>query len=236
MSDVILAIETSGKVCSAAIATLDGNVVAEYNINIGNKHDKFCAELCRRLLTDNDVAIPSNINTNISLPANYTLAAVAVSIGPGSFTGLRIGVAIAKGLCFDGTIKLCAVPTLSAIAQNVSKYLSVSSCTRPDIVAVIPSHSNLCYYQVFNGDDAQPLTDVVLDNIDAIRKNVEERFGIIVSNHPISAFAEHNLYPNCFRSISAAAVAEYAAKQYSEGIFADATTLIPMYMQDFIPS
>ncbi len=64
-------------------------------------------------------------------------------IGPGSFTGLRIGAAIAKALCFEGKPKLISVPTLSALANSAIKY-SVN-ITAEKIIAAVPSHKNLIY-------------------------------------------------------------------------------------------
>jgi len=142
----ILAIETSGKICSVALTELAPgiitpdkivcNPIAEYTLYVGNKHDQFCAELCHRIIKDNELSFEE-------------LDAVAVSIGPGSFTGLRVGVSVAKGLCYhlkDSSVearpKLLAVPTMNALVFNVDLDRKV--------LAIIPSHNNFVYYQVFN--------------------------------------------------------------------------------------
>lgn len=100
----ILAIESSSLVASVAILT-DDVIKAEYTINHKITHSQtllpMIDEICKR--TDTDVK---------------TLDAIAVSGGPGSFTGLRIGSATAKGLGLALNIPLVHVPTLDAMAYN----------------------------------------------------------------------------------------------------------------------
>ena len=102
---VILNIETSTKVCSAALA-VDGKVKALKESKVKNSHAQqitlFSEEVVKR--------------------AGYTfkdLDAVAVSKGPGSYTGLRIGVSTAKGYCYALEIPLIAVGTLDAMAWGL---------------------------------------------------------------------------------------------------------------------
>jgi tRNA threonylcarbamoyladenosine biosynthesis protein TsaB len=179
----ILAIETSGKICSVSLCCFDiatndkvanFDVMAEYNINVGNKHDKFCAELCNRIMKDNDISFS-------------VLDAVAVSIGPGSFTGLRIGLAIAKGLCFsdinssDNQLPLIAVPTLNALANNALLYISDNNINNK-LLAIIPSHSNLVYYQLFDSN-GNSLSEISFASIDAIAEQFADSDIYITTNY-----------------------------------------------------
>ena len=105
---IILSLETSGKTCGVAISR-DNEIIAEKAIYEHNTHDRLLAKSVNELLDD----VKLDIND---------LDAVALSAGPGSFTGLRIGAALAKGLCFDNKIKFIPVPTLESIAYSAYKF------------------------------------------------------------------------------------------------------------------
>jgi len=148
----IISIETSGPVCSVALS--DGDlIISELSNSDGNRHDELCAEFVRKLLTQNNLTI-ANID------------AIAVSSGPGSFTGLRIGASIAKALCFkesekDYAPKLIAVPTLSVFANEALENINFSSSVNfpkvpnfrkvdySKIITVIPAQKDVLYYQEF---------------------------------------------------------------------------------------
>ena len=102
----ILAIESSAVTASVAIIT-DSTVTAEYTITYKKTHSQtllpMIDEICRMTETR---------------PDSFDL--IAVSVGPGSFTGLRIGVATGKGIALANNIPMVAVPTLKAMAYNLS--------------------------------------------------------------------------------------------------------------------
>ena len=101
----ILHIETSTKVCSVAV-TEDAHVIFEQTDAEGPNHATKCGVFVEEALSFAEShAIP--------------LDAVAVSQGPGSYTGLRIGVSMAKGVCFGRDLKLIAVPTLELLCVPV---------------------------------------------------------------------------------------------------------------------
>ncbi len=104
----ILHIETSTKVCSVAV-TEDGAVLFE-------KVDKSGLSHAVQLGVFVDEAISYIDNRGI------TFGAVAVSQGPGSYTGLRVGVSMAKGICYARSLKLIAVPTLELLCVPVLLY------------------------------------------------------------------------------------------------------------------
>lgn len=101
----ILNIETSTNVCSVAVSE-DGVCIFELQDSSGPNH-------AERLGSFVDEAI--SFTDNHAIP----LDAVAVSSGPGSYTGLRIGVSMAKGICYGRDIKLIAVPTLELLSVPV---------------------------------------------------------------------------------------------------------------------
>jgi tRNA threonylcarbamoyladenosine biosynthesis protein TsaB len=97
----ILNIETSTETCSVAVAQ-DGGIIFEKVNNEPNSHTKYLAKFVEEALSFAEShAIP--------------LDAVAVSSGPGSYTGLRIGVSTAKGICYGKDVPLIAIPTLKLL-------------------------------------------------------------------------------------------------------------------------
>jgi tRNA threonylcarbamoyladenosine biosynthesis protein TsaB len=107
MSTIILNIETTTKNCSISLSK-DGHLIALKEINDGNySHAKNLHPFIEMVLRDTK--------------HQYTdLSAIAVSKGPGSYTGLRIGVSAAKGLCFATDTPLIAVDTLQILALKVN--------------------------------------------------------------------------------------------------------------------
>lgn len=109
----ILAIETSEKLCGAAIYFSDEKYYS-YCINNKNIHSEKLFHLIDTLF------LSSGININ-------ELEYIAVSNGPGSFTGLRIGLAAVKGLAVGAAIPILPVPTFEALALQVGEYLGAGT-------------------------------------------------------------------------------------------------------------
>lgn len=108
MSLLLLAIETASAACSVALARGD-EVIAEASLHRPRVHAEQLAPLIQDLLGRSALA-PSDLD------------AVAVSMGPGSYTGLRIGVSTAKGLSLASGAALVGVPTLEALAASVRPF------------------------------------------------------------------------------------------------------------------
>ncbi|MCF8241600.1 MAG: tRNA (adenosine(37)-N6)-threonylcarbamoyltransferase complex dimerization subunit type 1 TsaB [Melioribacteraceae bacterium] len=109
----ILAVETSGNLCSTALM-LNEKDFLEYNIHKKHIHSQKLLSCIENLLKD----------ANMSLEE---LDALAVSSGPGSFTGLRIGMAAVKGLALGAGLPIIPVPTFDAFAFEISYYLTEGS-------------------------------------------------------------------------------------------------------------
>jgi tRNA threonylcarbamoyladenosine biosynthesis protein TsaB len=104
-----LAIETSGSLCSVC-AYFNEEKYFELNISLKHSHAERLF-----ILTDQVVAL-SQVNLK-----DYE--GIAVSSGPGSFTGLRIGMSAAKGLALGANLPIYSVPTFEALALHISNYL-----------------------------------------------------------------------------------------------------------------
>ena len=101
---LILGIESSAKAASATLCR-DGELIAQYYQCAGLTHSRTLLPMAEDLLRGTDTALGD-------------LDGVAVAVGPGSFTGVRIGVAAVKGLCFGAEKPAAGVSTLEAMAWN----------------------------------------------------------------------------------------------------------------------
>lgn len=105
----ILAIETSDDLCSAAVM-IDENKFAEQNLKAKHVHSEKLVVMIESVVKSVDLQI-SDLNT------------IAVSEGPGSFTGLRIGMAAAKGLASGAELSIAPVPTFDVLAYKIASYI-----------------------------------------------------------------------------------------------------------------
>ncbi len=102
----ILGIETSSKVCGAAICE-NGHIISEYYIEQPNVHAEKLICMIKNLLELSETRISS-------------LSRIGVSAGPGSYTGLRIGLSTAKGLALPDSIPVVGVGTMDAMVYGLS--------------------------------------------------------------------------------------------------------------------
>ena len=110
----ILAVDTSAKSVSCALVR-GGRVLASFFSNTGLTHSQTMLPMVEDLLRVADVTVED-------------LDALAVNVGPGSFTGVRIGVAAVKGLAFTGDKPCVAVSTLESMAMNVPLTPDMAVC------------------------------------------------------------------------------------------------------------
>lgn len=110
----ILGIDSSAKSSSAAI-TQDGKILSSFYINTGLTHSQTLMPMIDNVLKCAGISL-----SDIDL--------IAVNKGPGSFTGIRIGVAAAKGLADTSQIKCCGVSTLKSMAYNLLPFNCIACC------------------------------------------------------------------------------------------------------------
>lgn len=211
----ILALESAGDSCSAAVG-INGDLAAIYTIQEQNKHDKFLAEFAKRLLDDLNIK-PEE------------LSAVAVSAGPGSFTGLRISGSIAKAMCFGNTPKLIAVPNLSALAYACINNNTEESITK--ISATIKAHKDLLYFQEFLTDFTTLTQPQIVTQDEYLKRDFTDTK---ICGTAANIFSNLNS-DKYLCSLSAEYIADLAYKMYNENDFADSYKYTPLYVQDFQP-
>lgn len=128
----ILNIETATRNCSVSLA-LDGKTIAVKEIaEAGFSHAEKLHVFFDEILKENNVSFQD-------------LSAIAVSQGPGSYTGLRIGVSAAKGLCFSLNIPLIAIDTLETLARKIKIVNGV-------IIPMIDARRMECYTAIFDAN------------------------------------------------------------------------------------
>jgi tRNA threonylcarbamoyladenosine biosynthesis protein TsaB len=209
---IILSIDSSTPV--AGIAVSDGmQLLGEITLNTKNTHSEKLMPLVKHLLDE------------LALSVN-DLDAIAVTQGPGSFTGLRIGMATAKGLAQGAGKKLIAVPTLDCLAQNLLHYPGI-------ICPIMNAQKKQVYTAIYRSgrNKLERLSDyqaIAVEQLAAQLKELKEDVWFVGDG--VAAFADvfqkllgdacrfadgHNILPR------AGALAMLAAERASEERFDD---------------
>lgn len=219
---LILQIETSTASCSVALSR-DGNTIALKEINEQNAHASFLTIFIGELMQQ----------TGLSLKE---LDAVAVSMGPGSYTGLRIGVSTAKGLCYALDIPLIAVNTLMAMA---SKKRDLNPKGDFLLCPMIDARRMEVYTAVFDGElrEVMPVEAKIID---------ENSFSGILMNRQMLFFGDgagkcrevlgmhsNALFEDDFIN-SASGMSAIAYSGFLANRFEDVAYFEPYYLKDFI--
>jgi tRNA threonylcarbamoyladenosine biosynthesis protein TsaB len=210
----ILAIETSGAICSAALYYSSEKYFAS-SIKLKHSHSEKLFETIGFLFQQ------AKINRG-------EISSVAVSGGPGSFTGLRIGMAAAKGIARGTGVPLIVVPTFEALAYQISSCISDST----QFIIANTVNKDEVYYSKFKINSntyifADQLT--ILANEEFVRKSIGTKvFG------SASYLIEEDKNGNIISSPSAEYVAEWALKFGGKNSTFDYDYLEPRYLKDFI--
>ena len=215
---IILCLETATTNCSVAVA-IDGEVKAIREEN----NQKFShAEKLHVFIEE--VLNEANID-------NKKLDAVAVSKGPGSYTGLRIGVSAAKGLCFALDIPLISIPTLEVLAHQVNTPNS-------HIVPLLDARRMEVYSAVFNSDKKQvQKTKAEILNEDSFADFLEKGKIIFIGDGAVkfesickhkNAVFQNDLFP------SSVGMVQLAEDKYKKSDFENVAYFEPFYLKEFM--
>jgi len=145
----ILGIDTSTKFCNLGLIE-DEDILIEYTINgLKKKHSSILVPAIKDLL--------KTINLKIE-----EINGIAVSMGPGSFTGLRIGLSVAKGLCYARSLPLLGIPTLDAMAFPLKEIPNL-------ICPLLEAKKDEIYNAIFRGGDSlHRITDYKCEDIHSL--------------------------------------------------------------------
>ncbi|MBP0904626.1 tRNA (adenosine(37)-N6)-threonylcarbamoyltransferase complex dimerization subunit type 1 TsaB [Mariniflexile gromovii] len=215
---VILSIETATTNCSVAISKAGKTIVLKEDNSKNYSHAESLHVFINAVLKEAGLA-------------SKDLDAIAISKGPGSYTGLRIGVSAAKGLCFALDKPLISVPTLEALAHQVDANDGV-------IVTMLDARRLEVYAAIFDSNynriketEAQILDEnafadyLAKGKVYFVGNGVEKTKGLI--KHENAVFVENKLP-------SASQMGMLAFDKYKNGDFEDVAYFEPYYLKDFV--
>lgn len=217
----ILAIDTSATAASVAVMQED-KIIGEFFINTSLTHSQTLIPMAEQLLK------------NISLTVK-DLDAVAVNAGPGSFTGVRIGVAAAKGIAFADDLPCISVSTLQSMAYNMLE----SDCI---VCAVMDARCQQVYNALFrvNGKAVERLTDdraLSLDDLKRELERIDEKIVLVGDGTAITEKYIGGLLSNVTsaplnkRIQTASSTAMVASEMFKEGRTMSSEELMPVYLR-----
>lgn len=199
---MILGIETATEVCGAALVH-DVTVVDERTLTERNIHSERLLMIIDEVLTRASLSVKN-------------LDAIAVSIGPGSFTGLRIGLSIAKGLALACDKPLIAVPTLDGIAESYRRTVDTTESRK--FCALIDAKRNESFYAFYSIEkEIHRESEFSIDVKEIILQSAQDRQAVV--EQP---------------KINAASIAQLGERRQKEFIVSDFSHLEPLYLRDFI--
>lgn len=210
----ILAIDTTSNICSAALLE-DDKLIDENTINNGLTHSENLMPLIAQLFERNKLNL-SDINL------------IAVCVGPGSFTGIRIGIASIKAMAEVYKIPVAEITSLESLAMSTSK--------NETIVALIDARNNQVYSGIFD-KNIKLKEEYIADDINIVLEKVQKYENIIfVGNGAIlhqelinekiknAKFAENNEQNSFF-------VGLVGFEKFKNNELKDADTILPIYLR-----
>ncbi|RKR83043.1 tRNA threonylcarbamoyladenosine biosynthesis protein TsaB [Mucilaginibacter gracilis] len=222
---LILLIETATTACSVALAN-DDQVIALREVDQRNIHAEVITVFIDELFKQTD-----KLFTDID--------AVVVSAGPGSYTGLRIGVSTAKGLCFSIDKPLVAVETLLAMAYGFIKRGDINITPDTLLCPMIDARRMEVYTALFDaaGNELKPTTADIID---------EQSFAAVLATNRVIFFGDgaakckealshqpNAIFAQSF-SNSATDLLLPGIKKINNNTFEDVAYFEPFYLKDFI--
>ncbi|MCR5455078.1 MAG: tRNA (adenosine(37)-N6)-threonylcarbamoyltransferase complex dimerization subunit type 1 TsaB [Bacteroidales bacterium] len=213
-------IETSTDTCSVSLSR-EGEVI-DHRENQSRNHASTLGVFIQELLEANHMKVSD-------------LSGVAVSKGPGSYTGLRIGTSTAKGMAYQAGIKFLAIDTLQAMALQATKQSNVPDAI---ICATIDAGRNEVYSELFdmkNNTVRQCIAEIITS--DSYAETLANRPMIFVGNGAAKISQIINKPNAIFMpeiQPSAVYMAELTAKAFSNNEFADVAYFEPFYLKDFV--
>lgn len=213
----ILNLETSTRNCSVALAKNGETIICKEIAEIGFSHAEKLHVFIEEIIKE------ANINFS-------DLKAIAVSTGPGSYTGLRIGVSAAKGLCFALDIPLISVDTLKVLASQVAiekgVIIPMIDARRMEVYSAIFDHQ----YNKIRAIEAQILDENSFSEIEEkiyIIGDSSEKAKTILTHKNIS-YLDEIQFP------SANQMSKLSFEKFQNNDFEDVAYFEPFYLKDFL--
>jgi tRNA threonylcarbamoyladenosine biosynthesis protein TsaB len=219
---VILLIESSTAVCSVALSS-GGRIISSREIDEPNRHAEKLTVFCGEVMEESGVAFSQ-------------LDAVAVSMGPGSYTGLRIGVSAAKGICYAQEKPLIAVGTLEAMAWGMRNDSSekmllcpMIDARRMEVYCALYDHELNVVEQVApKVIDESGFAEILREKEILFSGDGMPKVKDLLSRFPNAKFTDSGM-------CSAKHLAIPAEKKLAEKLFEDLAWFTPFYLKTFQP-
>ena len=223
---IILAVETATTNCSVALMSNEA-VLVEKSINEGYSHAEKLTLLIQEVLQQGGIKLQQ-------------VDAIAISKGPGSYTGLRIGTSTAKGICYGLNIPLIAVDTLLAMAYDYKQDTN----TQPVdwIVPMLDARRMEVYHAICNSDlssikSPQPL---ILDENSFVEELKSGKFIAFIGDGAIKLQPLLNEFPNAYfrpqQIPQAGAIGKLAVQKFNLSQFENTAYFEPQYLKEFMPT
>lgn len=210
-SKPILAVSTSGKLCSVALL-LSNNDYVSYNFNKSQVHSEKLLTMIDTVLKDSGTLLKD-------------CAGIAVSVGPGSFTGLRIGLSAVKGLAFGASLPIYPISEFDAIAMFANNFVKVNEVFN----IVIKVNREEVYFNKYikkeNGMNS--LSDIKIISLENLTAEIKED-ELIVGNINFN-----NIIP--IDGVEAIFIAKYALLYGKDLLTLNFDYLEPNYIKNFYP-
>jgi len=223
---MILSVETATEVCSVALSR-DTDIIALRETTGSNEHSAQVTVFIEEVAKEAGIKL-------------HEIDAVAVSMGPGSYTGLRIGVSVAKGLCFALGKPMIAVSTLKAMAFQALLTFAGEDLLKPGtLLCPMIDARRMEVFSAIYDQDLNIIADVDAIILDADTFGLYEDRDIAVFGNGaakcMELFSNHPgiLFPGPLLP-SASAIAALALDKYNLSDFENTAYFEPFYLKDFI--
>lgn len=224
---VILGIETATEVCSVSLMR-DGNIIALKESSGNNEHSQLLTTFIQEVINESGI-VPVKLD------------AVAVSQGPGSYTGLRIGVSAAKGLCYSLDLPLISVGTLKAMAWRMISGTTDRSYSDNNtlLCPMIDARRMEVYTAIYDNclNEIRPVEAIIVKP-DSFEEHTKNKRILIFGNGAekcrVMLNGRENIHFINGLFSSAVAVASLAEEKFNNGDFEDTAYFEPFYLKDFI--
>ncbi|KAF2509958.1 tRNA (adenosine(37)-N6)-threonylcarbamoyltransferase complex dimerization subunit type 1 TsaB [Flavobacterium zhairuonense] len=213
----ILNIETATKNCSVSIAKNGETIVCREIAEEGYSHAEKLHVFIEEIIAESNISAQD-------------LKAVAVSQGPGSYTGLRIGVSAAKGLCYALNIPLIAVDTLETLASRVS-------VSEGKIIPMLDARRMEVYNEVFSADlktERAIQAEVITEDSFAEYKEVLYFVGDCAEKCKPVLTKENFVFLEEIKYPSAREMSKISYDKYQKSDTVDVAYFEPYYLKDFM--
>ena len=219
MGVYILNIETSTKACSVALHKNGELIVCREDVTANFSHSEKLLKFISELFSDEKLSLSD-------------LDAIAVSMGPGSYTGLRIGVSTAKGLCYGLDIPLISISTLKAMSFGMA--LEIKADLYCPMIDARRMEVYSAFFDINNTEVRKIQADIIDEN--SYKKELEKKvvfFGdgsekLIEKIKDKNAIFVSDIHP------SAKNMGLLSYQKFTKSLFEDLAYFEPFYLKDFV--